>query len=277
MRLRTYLERRLQGIIPNTAILPSGYHVVGHVILLHLNDSVAPYAKIIAEEILAFEKKAKTIAMKVGPTNGQMRKPQYKVIAGSCNTITTHTEAGVKFQIDPLRLTFSGGNMTERIRMGTITQSEETVLDMFACVGQFALHIAKRAGANVTAIELNQDAFHFLKINTELNKLEDDMTIINGDCRIASPLKSFNRVVMGYLHNTISYLPVAVDSLVPQGGIIHMHQSNPIHEIDSICNTINTISLEKAHNADIEVREIKQYAPNIGHFVYDIFLCPIDT
>ncbi|TXT56825.1 MAG: tRNA wyosine derivatives biosynthesis protein Taw2 [Candidatus Thorarchaeota archaeon] len=272
MQFREFLKTQLESIDSEQVVLPAGYHVVGHVVLLHLDRSAMPYAKEIGEQILSFEGRAKSVAVRMGPTEGVKREPQYKLVAGSCNTTTTHIEAGVKFKLDPLLITFSGGNRAERIIIADRVSPKETVLDMFSCVGQFALHIAKRKRARVFAIEINKIAFKFLEQNIELNNVEQIVKPIRGDCRITHPKNSVNRVIMGYLHNTISYLPYAIEALKNEGGTIHMHQAIPKQEENETCKKISQVCEERGYTTNTHVRKIKNYAPGIEHLVFDIYL-----
>ena len=225
MRYREFLRARLKDIIPSALSVPSGFHVVGHVALVHLSSALMEYAAFIGEATLDYDHRLKSVAVRTGPTTGIERRPAYKVVAGSRNTITMHIENKIRFKFDPIRMTFSGGNKGERIGISRRINPGEYVVDMFACVGQFALHIAKRNDVNVIAIEINPEAYEFLVENIEMNELEDKVTAILGDCRVVHPTHVANRVIMGYLHDTETFLPYALETLVKEGGIIHMHKA----------------------------------------------------
>jgi tRNA wybutosine-synthesizing protein 2 len=273
MRYKTYLESHLSDIVPKYVQLPAGYHIVGHVVLLNIDEQLRPYAELVAKLTLEFEPRIKSVAIKLGPTTGISRTPNYRLIAGDSITTTTHIENGVIFRLDPLRLTFSGGNTEERIKMPLKIKSEEIVIDMFSCVGQFALHIAKHSLASkVIAIEINPVAYEFLLENITLNSLEEKVAPILGDCRLVHLNYEADRVVMGYLHGTIEYLPYALEMLTSQGGMVHMHMiaakehlNAIIHEIESKCGVFEFVP-------EITIRKVKKYAPNIDHFVFDIQL-----
>ncbi len=272
MKYRNFLKTELREYVTSESSLPQGYHVVGHVVLLQIKNEVAVLSKMIAELTLQYEKKAKSIAIKVGGTKGEIREPQYKLFAGDSNTVTTHIESGVKFKLDPLKITFSGGNRAERIRLPDLVDPSETVVDMFACVGQFGLHIASRSGAKVIAIEISPLAHSYLQENIQLNNVTDRMEAILGDCRKVHPIGIADRIVMGYLHSTTEFLPYALETLSKRGGAIHMHLASHPDSIHNVCNTINTISGKYNFTASIEIRKIKYYSPNIIHFVFDIEL-----
>lgn len=270
MRYREYLKERFSDSIPHDVSMPRKYHVVGYVALLHLDSRLLEYATKIGEATLEFDKRVKSVAVKIGPTSGITRQPSYAVVAGKRDTVTTHIENGVKFRLDPLRLTFSGGNRRERMRLSKLVKDGENVVDMFSCVGQFALHIAKSANVKVTAIEINPEAFEFLLENIELNGLENRVTALMGDCREVHPKRTANRVVMGYLHNTIEYLPFALETLVEDGGDLHMHMTNPESKLTDIITDIEEICRNYGYYSTTIVQRVKNYSPGIGHYVFDI-------
>lgn len=197
MKYRNFLKSRLNNDVPDDLALPSGFHLVGHVALVHLDFRLKKYAQKIGDMTLEYDPRVKSVVVKTGPTRGRTRQPSYSLVAGDSNTITTHVESGVKFRLDPLHITFSGGNKGERIRVSRLVQPGEKVVDMFSCVGQFALHIAKAANVQVTAIEINPEAFEFLIENIKLNELDNNVTAVLGDCREVHPNGVANRVIMG--------------------------------------------------------------------------------
>jgi len=275
MKYREYLENTLRDRLPSNAKVPKKFHLVGHVALVHLNSSMMPYDSIIGEATLSFDKRIRSVAVRTGPTVGETRQPFYKVVAGDCNTVTTHIENGVYFKLNPLRITFSGGNKGERINITNKIKPGEKVLDMFSCVGQFALQIAKSTDAIVTAIEINPEAYEFLLENIRINELDDRVTALLGDCRDVHPINFANRIIMGYLHNTDLYLPYALDSLVQEGGIIHMHISIQKDIMEETVSRIKKICHDKGFKPKIQFRKIKNYSPGVNHVVFDIEARPI--
>jgi tRNA G37 N-methylase Trm5 len=271
MRYKTYLKEQLSDKVPEYIQLPSGYHLVGHVALLDIDDQLHPYAELVGKVTLEYEPRIKSVAIKIGPTSGITRTPNYNLIAGNPKTTTTHIENEVIFRVDPLQVTFSGGNREERIKMPLKIKPNEIVVDMFSCVGQFALHIAKNSLASkVIAIEINPVAYEFLLENISLNNLEKKVDPILSDCRLVQPICEVNRIIMGYLHDTIDYLPYALQMLSHSGGVIHMHSTVAkkrvniiLDEIENKCKPFKLIS-------NTAIRKVKKYAPHIDHLVFDI-------
>ncbi|MFX1602853.1 MAG: class I SAM-dependent methyltransferase family protein [Promethearchaeota archaeon] len=272
MRYREFLRSRLKGQIPSDIPLPGGFNLVGHVALLHADSRMHPYLELVGETTLQYDSRIASVAVRVGATSGVMRVPNYTVVAGESQTTTTHIENGVQFRLDPTRITFSGGNKTERLRMGSVVKPGERVLDMFACVGQFALHMAKNRKTRVQAIELNPDAYQFLVSSVRLNGFQDTVEPILGDCREFHPVREANRVVMGYLHDTHHFLPYALKALVAEGGTVYMHIAVPERELEPLTHAVKELCSEQQFSSSVSIRRIKMYAPGIQHFVFDIEL-----
>jgi len=274
MRYREFLRQKLGDVVPDGVPLPSGYHLVGHVVLLRLHDELMPYAADVGTVTMQYDERIRSVAVRTGPTRGYMRLPEYAVVAGTTDTVTTHVEGGVRYRLDPVRVTFSGGNRSERIDMAGRVRSGETVVDMFACVGQFSLPIAKVKGVHVVAIEVNPVAYDFLVENILLNRAEGIVEPVLGDCRTEHPINVADRVIMGYLHDTIEYLPHALEALSKRGGHIHMHQAIPMKNIEDIKQRALDLCVQTGFSAVIEVRKVKMYSEGISHLVFDINLVP---
>jgi tRNA wybutosine-synthesizing protein 2 len=270
MRYREFLRTRLRGIIPDDLSLPSGLHVVGHVALVHLNSESRKYATVLGQATLDYDHRIQSVAVRTGPTTGIERRPAYEVVAGSMDTVILHVENNVRFKFDPLRMTFSGGNKGERINISRRVNAGELIVDMFSCVGQFALHIARGNDVTVIAIEINPEAYKFLVENILMNELQHKVTAMLGDCREVHPTHVANRVIMGYLHDTEMFLPHALETLVKEGGIIHMHKALPEKTLEENITCITNICRKEKFVPEIEVRKIKNYSPGISHMVFDI-------
>lgn len=251
------------------ATAPNAWAVIGDVILVRFED--CPRRSEIATALLDLQN-ADTVLDRKGIA-GEHREPDVEVVAGSGDTETVHTEHGTKYALDLASVMFSPGNKRERVRMGEIVEPGERVLDMFAGVGYFALPMA-RAGAEVTAIERNPNAFQYLVENAPLNDVTDQLRPFRGDCReVVEALDeggdSFERIVMGY-YDAHEYLDAAL-SVVRPGTVIHMHEATPDAELPE--RPINRLS-EAAQATDwsVEVlhqRRVKTYSEGVYHVVVD--------
>ncbi len=249
--------------------VPNSWATIGDVILVRFDD--CPRRDVVAEELRDLQG-ADTVLARKG-IHGEHREPDVEIIAGSGDTETVHREHGTAYALDLAEVMFSPGNKAERARMGEIVSEGETVLDMFAGVGYFALPMA-RAGATVTAIERNPTAFRYLVENAPLNDVESRLRPIRADCRDAISSfveagESFERVVMGY-YDAHEYLDSAL-AVVDSDGIIHLHEATPDAVVpDRPVDRLTTAaaSLDRAVEV-LDVHHVKTHSEGVSHVVVD--------
>ncbi len=267
MHLRDLLREHLSP--KELDLLPSGWTRIGHIAILSLPPKLMGKASSIGEAMLGL-RGIRTVAVRTGPITGRTRRPNLKVVAGNPETETIHREHGCEFKIDVARVMFAPGNIGERGRLAKLVEPGEIVVDLFAGVGQFSIPIAKNAEPmEVYAVELNPVAFGYLKENVELNRLGHVVEPLLGDCAEVAPRGVADRVVMGILHVTHRYLPLALEVLKPGGGVIHYHESvpaelrfeRPVARIRKAANGMEVEILGK--------RVVKRYSPGVDHVVVD--------
>ena len=249
--------------------------IIGDIALLKFKENISEEEKIkIAKSIKEKMPRIKTIC-ELKRIEGEFRNPIAKVLIGN-DTITIHKEHGILYKLDVLNIMFSKGNLYERKRIINAIKENETIVDMFAGIGYFSLGIAKYSKARIVyAIEKNPVAYNFLKENITLNKLENKIIAILGDCREIARKKELqgiaNRVIMGYLKNTEDFLSSAFLFLKDQG-IIHFHNT---YKKEELWNLPIKILEERAKYFGFELEEIiskrivKSYAPRVFHVVLD--------
>lgn len=250
---------------------PSSWAVIGDVLLLTFGDCDRREA--VADALLELHGEADTVLARHG-ISGETREPDVEVVAGSGDTETIHYEHGTAYALDLSRVMFAPGNKAERAHMGEVVDHDETVLDMFAGIGYFTLPMA-RAGARVTAVEKNPEAFRFLSENAALNDVHDRVELLLGDCRdvvdnrVAAADPQFDRVVMGY-YDAFEYLDSAVSALA-SGGIVHMHEATPEPELwDRPERHLHEAAA--AADRDVEItgrRRVKTHSEGVWHVVVD--------
>jgi tRNA wybutosine-synthesizing protein 2 len=254
---------------------PSSWAVIGTVVLASFGD--CPRPEEVGEALLELHGEADTVLDRRG-VSGEHREPDVAFVAGAGDTETIHTEDGTRYAMDLARVMFAPGNEAERVRMGGVVEADERVLDMFAGIGYFALPMA-RAGADVTAVEANPEAFRFLAENAQLNDVADRLSCVLGDCRDVET--TADRVVMGYydalgggpVHgegDDPRYLAAALDNLVP-GGTLHVHAVAPEAELPDRPEAALREGCERAgRDVDIEaVRRVKSHSEGVYHVVLD--------
>ena len=166
------------------------------------------------------------------------------------------------------------GEQREERSAETRTGSEATrerVLDMFAGIGYFTLPMA-RAGATVTAVEHNPDAFRYLIENVRLNGVDDWVHPYRADCREVAPELTddpVDRVVMGY-YDAHEYLDAALAALAT-GGVVHMHETTPEQLVfDRPIERVEAAAADAGRDVEIlDTRCVKSHSEGVAHVVVD--------
>ncbi|WP_424016855.1 class I SAM-dependent methyltransferase [Halorientalis pallida] len=244
---------------------PSSWAVIGTVVLVETGD--APRPEEVGEALLDLHANADTVLARHG-IDGQQREPDVAVIAGAGDTETIHTEHGTRYALDLAEVMFSPGNKAERKRMGEVVAEGDRVFDMFAGVGYFTLPMA-RAGARVTAAEINPTSFRYLLENAKLNDVHERVDLYRADCRDVAEGVEADRVVMGY-YDAHEYLDAALDALV-SGGIVHMHEATPESLVyDRPVERLEAAAAERGRAVEIlDRRTVKGYSEGVAHVVVD--------
>lgn len=250
-------------------LLPRGWHILGDIIIVKLTEKLEHRKKEIGEALLSFYPRCKTVLLDRG-IDGRMREPLREVIAGNC-TKTIHKENGCLFKLDAMCVMFSQGNLAEKKRMSELGK-DETIVDMFAGIGYFSIPMAVHSKPEkIMAIEINPIAFDYLKSNIKLNRVEDIIEPIAGDCARVTPAGIADRVIMGYLDGQ-DYLPLGICALLP-GGMLHYHEAVPEAIESRPIERIIEASRKQGRSTRIMgVRRIKKYAPGVWHVVVDAII-----
>lgn len=250
--------------------VPRSWAVVGSVISVDFGDVSGTALDesrrlAVGEALLELHGEADTVVSR-GKIAGRHREPSVEVVAGEGDTETVHTEHGTEYALDLSRVMFSPGNQAERARMGDVVEGDEHVFDMFAGIGYFTLPMA-RAGADVTAVEINPEAYRFLAENAVLNGVHSRVNAVLGDCRDVET--TADRVVMGY-YDAHEYLDAALSALVP-GGTLHLHEATPASRFpERPIERLETAASAANREVDVlESRVVKSHSEGVVHGVVD--------
>jgi len=269
--LRDLMKKYLDG--DKLDLLPRGWQILGDVVIVSLHPDLYPVRSTLGDALLTMYPYCKSVYLDGGIV-GELRRPSRELIAARDGVenpaLAVHTENGCRFKLDVTKVMFSKGNLNERMRMGKLG-SGEVVVDMFAGIGYFTIHMAAHARpARIIAIELNPESHHYLIENTRLNRVEDIVEPILGDCTENTPVAVADRVVMGYVGSTHHYLPYGIGALKP-GGVLHYHETVP--EILMPGRPVERIRTEaKRQGRKVEILDwhrVKKYAPGVWHVVVD--------
>ena len=249
--------------------LPSGWHILGDIIIVSIPELLENKKIKIAEALLSMYPRCKSVVRDFG-IEGQFRQPKRELLLGN-STETVHKEHGCFFKQDVTRVMYSKGNLEERKRMSRLG-NEELIVDMFAGIGYFSIPMAVRSRPkNIISIEINPESFAYLKENIRLNHVEDIISPILGDCAKLTPEGLADRVIMGYVGTTHHYLEPAILALKKSGGILHYHETVPeklakTRPQDRIRKTAELLGKKVEI---LETRRIKKYSPGVLHIVVD--------
>ena len=242
------------------------FNIIGEIGIIEIPNELKIKEKDIAKILMKVHKNIKTVVKIVGATKGTFRIKPIKWVYGLKNFETIHKENGCLFKLKLNKVYFNPRLGTERQRIYNKVKDGEIVIDMFAGVGPFSIEIAKHTKVNkIYAIEINPIAYKYLVENIKLNKVEDKVIPILGDCREKiKELPKADRILMGYFPNTEEYLPYAI-SKIKKNGVIHYHNIAKSKE-----ELIKPLEKYKVHI--LKIKKVKSFAPKIWHWVVDFKL-----
>ena len=209
------------------ATLPRALDVIGDIAVIDIPPELEAYGSLIGEALLKTHKNVRTVLAKVGAVTGTYRLREFEVVAGENRTTTVHKEHGCQYHVDVATAYFSPRLSTEHDRVASLVQKGETVVDMFAGVGPFAVLIAKKqADVKVYAVDINPEAVELLKQNIRLNRVDSRVIPIPGNARQSVEkqiLGVADRVIMNLPEKAIEFVDAASKAVKPSGGTIHYY------------------------------------------------------
>jgi tRNA (guanine37-N1)-methyltransferase len=215
--------------LPNNllALVPRAIDFVGDIAIVEIPPELSSYKKQIGEALLNVHKQTSTVLAKSGAVEGVYRLRDFEVIAGAKKTVTVYREYGCVYHVDVAKAYFSPRLSTEHNRVTSTVKTGETVVDLFAGVGPFAIPIAKKhKNVQVYAIDVNPDAVTLLKRNVAVNRAEKQVVPILGDARqvVKEQLSGkADHVIMNLPETALEFVDVACEALKPEGGILHYY------------------------------------------------------
>ncbi len=272
MDLRDRLRNELTE--DELAALHTSFDIVGDIAIIKVPEELEHKKDVIADAVLEQHKNVNTVIRKIGERSGEFRTADYEVLNGA-STETMHKEHGARFKLDPTTVYFSERLGHERQRVVEQIDPGETVIDMFAGVGPFAILAARNADADhVYAFEKNPDAAAYLQENVQLNTVADVVDGYEGDVRDQLPDHvdaEADRIIMNLPESADAFVDLAVE-YIREGGIIHYYTFVAKDDLWEEA-TADVTALFEDHGADIEVidREIcGHYNPAVERVCFDI-------
>lgn len=227
-QVRTFIELLEDRFSPHLlASVPRAIDFVGDIAIIEIPPKLDVDKSTIGEAILKTQKNTHTVLAKASAIGGTYRTREFSIIAGEPKTETIHKEYGCKYYVDLAKAYFSPRLSYEHKRVASLVKEGETVIDLFAGVGPFAIQIAKtHENVRVYAVDVNPYAVDFLKRNIRLNRVENKVHPILGDAKqvVAKRLSEVaDRVIMNLPERAIEFVDVACEALKPIGGIVHFY------------------------------------------------------
>jgi tRNA (guanine37-N1)-methyltransferase len=232
-RARSLVEA-LNNILPPdlVAYIPRAMDIVGSLAIVDIAPELEAWKSQVGHAILQVNRHVETVLARAGHVQGAHRVRPLEVIAGTGETQVTHREHGCTYQVDPTQVYFTPRLSEERRRVAEQVREGETIVDMFASVGPFAIQIAKtRAHVTVYAVDVNERAYALLQRNVRANGVESRVIPILGDIRtVGEQLEGgSDRVIVDLPEQASAFIDVACRLLKLRGGILHYYcfQSEP--------------------------------------------------
>ncbi len=243
---------------------------LGDIVIVDEDDEER--AREIADAVMASDLPCDTVINRASPIEGELRVRRWEVLAGD-GTETVHREYGHEFALDVAAVYFSPRLATERHRVIDQVAAGESIIDMFAGVGPYAIPMASR-GADVVACDLNETAIDYLRENAERNGVSDRVTAIVGDVRdsVAEHAGSADRLVMNLPHSAGEFLDTAV-ALADAECVIHYYDIQ--HEDDPFGPGVRAIRSAAGDAYDVTVQTehvVRSYAPHEYNVCLDVRL-----
>lgn len=231
---------------------------VGGLVILQEDDKAG------AEKILQNRPNVHTALFATSPVEGEFRTRTFKVLAGRDTTETLYTEYGRRMIVDLTAAYFSARLSNERQRLLSLMHEGETVLDMFAGVGPFAVMLGGKARFMV-ANDINPSAVYLMQKNLQMNRIKNVAATL-GDAKhlpeMLAPL-TFDRIIMNLPFAAYAFLEAAAKLAKPHA-VIHLYslvEREGEHTEDI---------LRAFPGAKITEKFIRSYSPTSWHAVYDI-------
>lgn len=275
--LATALEEKLPGELVES--IPHSLDIIGTIAIVELDPKLTPYETIIGDAIREVNSRVLTVYAKEGGVEGVYRVRPLRLITGKDQSMTIHTEYGIKLAVDVAQTYFSPRLGTEHDRVTRLIEAREVIVDMFTGVGPFALLAAKRQPVTVYAIDVNEQAIQCLKKSLTLNRLTGEVVPLTGDARkiIQDKLvKKANRVIMNLPHNAFDYLDAAAAAISSSGGIIHFYGiTAESRSLEKLCDEVIAELGNSGRKATVSsTRIVRPFAPHEFQVGIDLQVTP---
>ena len=218
----------LKDALPEEVVskLPRSYSIIGDIAVIHLPEELLTYGSKVASAIMKVAKNVRVVYA-VSGVKGNYRLMNLVHLGGERRSWTIHREYGIRIYVDIRKAYYNPSLSEEHRRIARKVRDGEVVVDLFAGVGPFALHILTSRRCKVYAVDINPDAILcFLKsIDLNRKKIVGEFVAVVGDAlKFAEVMKDdcANRVIMNLPHKAPEYVPKVITK-VKIGGVLHVY------------------------------------------------------
>ena len=268
-RARFEVRRRRPGRLEGPV---KGYVVVGDIAVFSKTLRVPLEAyKEAAEALLKAQPRIKAAWLKT-ETSGEERVPRLLHLAGEDRTRTVAREYGIPLIVDLARAYYNPRLSGEHRRIAGQTRNGEKILDMFAGIAGFAVHIAVTREALVAANDINPYAIDLAAESLEINKkrLKGRVVLLQGDSAMLGELLEpvFDRVILNLPSKSPQYARVAC-KLTRRTGYHHYYVK--AQTCDEATNTVaRSIAEADCRILKSKCKRVLEYSPRLSIYVVDV-------
>ena len=251
---------------------PTSYDIIGTIILIKLPKTLLKYQNQIGTALLQTHKNIQTVCL-AAPVSGELRTRNVSVIAGKKQTLTTHTEYGLSFDVDVATTYFSPRLASERKRIASLVKPGEIIVDLFAGVAPFSIMIARYANPKIIyAIDKNKKAISLAQRNIKQNHVLETIETIHADAKNVKKiiLVRADRIIMNLPFSAYRFLSAAL-SIASEQCILHYYDILRDKERDQRISLLKNTAEKQGYHLDVtSIRTLKSYAPREFYIGLDI-------
>ncbi|XP_058843961.1 tRNA (guanine(37)-N1)-methyltransferase-like isoform X1 [Acipenser ruthenus] len=175
-------EEVLRAVLPEGQDVTYGFSRVGHIAHMNLREHQLPFKSLIGQVIIDKNSSITSVVNKTNIIDTTYRNFQMEVLAGEDNMATKVRENNVTYEFDFSKVYWNSRLSTEHERIVSLLEPGDTVFDVFAGVGPFAIPAARKS-CLVFANDLNPESYKWLQHNCKLNKVDKKIHVFNLDGR----------------------------------------------------------------------------------------------
>ncbi|XP_041131165.1 tRNA (guanine(37)-N1)-methyltransferase-like isoform X1 [Polyodon spathula] len=175
-------EEVLRAVLPEGQDVTYGFSRVGHIAHMNLREHQLPFKSLIGQVIIDKNSSITSVVNKTNIIDTTYRNFQMEVLAGEDNMATKVRENSVTYEFDFSKVYWNSRLSTEHERIVSLLEPGDTVFDVFAGVGPFAIPAARKS-CSVFANDLNPESYKWLQHNCKLNKVDKKIHVFNLDGR----------------------------------------------------------------------------------------------